>query len=400
MPKIKITSRWVESVEPATEYPQVDYFDTKPPGFGLRVTRTGRKTWFCMYRQNGRLRRLTLGTYPTLTLADARDLAKQHLSAVVLGSDPAAEKKADRLAETFGELAILYLEKYAKVKKRSWKEDERIIEHDLLPKWKTTKAKNIRRRDVVALLDEIVARGAPIQANRVLALVRKIYNWAIGRDLLESNPCWQLKAPGKEKQRERVLSPDELGKVWNAFNDLDLLVGSIFKLRLLTAQRGDEIDSMRWEDLDLTDGWWTIPSHSAKNGLSHRVPLSGMALNILKNIKDQSGNEPWVFPSPTRKNQHIANIQKAVERIRKLTGVDFTARDLRRTAASHMTSIGIPRLVVSKILNHVESGVTRVYDRHSYDIEKRQALNKWTNHVVAIVSRNINNIVPLRQQSG
>ena len=355
MPTANFTTRWVEAVKP-TDATQVDYFDGRTTGFGLRVSRTGRKSWFCMYRQGGRLRRLTIGTYPELTLADAREQAKGALHEAARGADPAAEKKAERLAETFGELAHAYLEKYATVRKRSWRQDARCIKRELLPRWRNRKARDIKRRDVIALLDTIAERGAPIQANRVLALVRKIFNWGISRDIVESNPCAQVKGPGKEQQRERVLSETELRAIWLAFDKLDPIIGAMFKLRLLTAQRGGEVESMRWEDLDLVNGWWTIPGHVAKNGRSHRVPLSSPALWVLEDLQRHTSDSIWVFPSPTRRNQHISNVQKAAERVRGLSDTSFVLHDMRRTAASLMTGMGISRLVVAKVLNHVESG--------------------------------------------
>lgn len=396
MPTINVmTATWVNAVKLDPSQPlQVDYFERKTPGFGLRVSREGRKSWFVMYRHGGRKRRLTLGTYPALSLADARAKAKSNIHTVSDGQDPAAQKKADRLAETFAELAGAYLEKHAKVHKRSWQEDERLIKRELLPEWRTIKAKDISRRDVIELLDKVLERGAPIQANRLLALIRKIYNWAIGRDIVNFNPCTQVKAPGKEQQRQRVLNTDEIVKIWNAFDKLDVIIGSMFKLRLLTAQRGGEIESMRWEDLDLPAGWWTIPADKAKNGLTHRVPLSRLALDLLNTLSEhRQKDNPWVFPSPSRKGQHIANVNKAAQRVCDESGVSFVLHDLRRTAATKMTSNGISRLVVSKILNHVEQGVTKVYDRHSYDEEKRDAINKWTNFLIKIISGGQNNVI-------
>ena len=391
MPTIDdMKATWVKAAKLDSSQPlQVDYFDSKIPGFGLRISQEGRKSWFVMYRHGGRKRRLTLGTYPSLSLADARDKARSVIHAVDGGHDPAAQKKADRLAETFAELASAYLEKHSKIHKRSWKEDERLIKRELLPEWRTIKAKDITRRDVIEMLDKVLERGAPIQANRLLALIRKIYNWAIGRDIVNFNPCTQVKAPGKEQQRQRVLNTDEIIKIWNAFDNQDVIIGSMFKLRLLTAQRGGEIESMRWEDLDLSAGWWTIPADKAKNGLTHRVPLSQFALHLLDVLSEHRQNDnPWVFPSPSRKGQHIANVNKAAQRVRSESGVKFVLHDLRRTAASNMTSNGISRLVVSKILNHIEPGVTKVYDRHGYDEEKQIALDRWANILDTTISTN------------
>ena len=139
--------------------------------------------------------------------------------------------------------------------------------------------------------------------------------------------------------------------------------------------------------MDLDSGWWTIPADRAKNGLAHRVPLSPPALKVLKELKVTADDEPpWVFPSTRKTGPHISHAQKAIERIVKRSAVSFRGHDLRRTAASLMVGAGVPRLVVSKILNHVETGVTAVYDRHSYDAEKRAALDFWGKRVQAIIA--------------
>ncbi len=146
-----------------------------------------------------------------------------------------------------------------KLHKRSWREDERLLRREILPRWRNRKARDIKRRDVLELLDTIVERGAPIQANRVLALVRKMFNWGISRDILQANPCAQVKPPAKEQPRQRVLTEAEIRAVWVAFEQLGPVLGSVFKLRILTAQRGGEIQSMRWSDIELSTSWWTIP---------------------------------------------------------------------------------------------------------------------------------------------
>jgi len=386
MPQKTFTAQWLERL-PLPEA-RTEFFDQKVTGLGLRVNLTGLKSWFFMYRAKGdpRKRRLTLGRYPAITLADAREAARQAAVAVDCGEDPGADKQALKAAHTFSELADEYLEKFAKRNKRSWREDERMLRRDILPAWGRRKVHDIARRDVIALLDGIVDRGAPIQANRTLALVRKIFNWAIGRDIVEHNPCLQVKPPQREHQRDRVLTQDEIRALWCAFNEQGPSIGAMFKLRLMTAQRGGEVASMTWRDIDLDNGWWTIPAERSKNRRSHRVPLTAPASALLTELRDHSGDSDWVFPSPTRSGRHIKNVQKAAQRVREASGVtDFVLHDLRRTAASHMTSIGISRLVVSKILNHVEQGITRVYDRYSYDGEKKQALDEWGDHLMKIV---------------
>ena len=379
MPVKNLTAQWVAKA-PAPPAGRVDYFDQRVTGLGLRLSPTGGKSWFVMYRVKGdpKKRRLTLDSYPALTLADARQRAQEVLLAASRGQDPGAEKQELLSAATFAAMAAEYLEKHAKRKKRSWREDARVIDRELIPEWGRRKVHDIRRSDVLSLLDAIVDRGSPIQANRTLALVRKIFNWGIGRGIVEHNPCLQIERPSSEHQRQRVLSEDDIRALWRAFDSLGSIMGSMFKLRLLTAQRGGEVQSMRWQDIDIDNASWTIPPEQSKNGLAHFVPLSESAVGLLRDLRELGGEGDWVFPSRARPQQHIDNVQKAASRVRADSGVtDFVLHDLRRTAATYMTGIGTSRLVVAKILNHVEQGVTQVYDRHSYDLEKRQALDAW-----------------------
>jgi len=390
MPTIRFKARTLEALR-KTPNAQVDYFDASLPGFYLRISPGGRKTFGVMYRHAGRLRRMTFGTFPPLKLADARERAMEELRKAARGEDPATQKAQDREADNFEALAEDYLNRYAKLKKKSWKEDERIINNKLNPVIGNITAKCVTRAQIRELLDGFAAK-APIEANRTLATARKIYNWAISQDLVESNPCHGISAPGVEHQRDRVLSEDEIKKLWKEFEKEQLQIGATFKLRLLTAQRGGEVFSVEWKELDLENAWWTIPGEKSKNGLAHRVPLSPEAIRIFKDLREKQlrsktrKHSSWAFPA-RRGRGHLTTAQKAVERIRERTGCkDFTAHDLRRTAASMMTGMGIPRLTVSKILNHVEPGVTAVYDRHSYDKEKREALEAWSRRLQLMVS--------------
>jgi integrase len=357
-----------------------------------------------MYRYNGRLRRHTFAKVAELDLADARKTARKKLNSVDDGHDPAADKAAARNVQTFAELADEYLERHAKPLKKSWRQDERMIKQELLPRWKHVRPADIRWPDVRALIESIVDRGAPIHSNRMLALVRKMFNFAIGREWVEQNPCNQVKRMGKEVSRDRVLNDDEIRMVWAALDAEEPPIQAVFRLRLMTGQRGGEVLHMRWDDLDPKEGWWSMPASGVKNGRPHRVFLTEEPVTILTELKAwyeqriveinvgraKKGLEPktmseWVFPSP-RAEEPVAWIQKAAQRIREASGVEFRPHDLRRTAASRMTSTGTPRLVVSKILNHVEQGVTAVYDRHSYDAEKRKALNAWGRQLLRILA--------------
>jgi integrase len=384
MPKVNLTHRSIQALVHEGEW-MVDYMDESLSGFGVRLHPNGRKTFFVRYRLEGR-KRLTLGVYPAMSLADARSKAKDVLGRVARGEDPQQEKRVDKEAVTFGELAAEYLEKHAKLKKRSWKEDQRILGKDLLPSWRRKKAGKISRREVGELLDEVVARGAPIMANRVKALISKIYAFGMSRDLVDHNPCYAVPMPAKAKQRDRVLSEDEIRAVWHAMNAEELVMGATFKMRLLTAQRGIEVLTMRWEQVD--GDWWTIPAEVAKNGRSQRVPLVAQTMVLLDELREVTGDSEWVFASPRKPGARITAVQKAAARIARRAEVDFTPHDLRRTAATSMASLGVDRLVIQKILNHVDSGVTAIYDRHSYDAEKREALERWGEKVEAILTGN------------
>jgi integrase len=405
MPKTKFTNRSVKSIECPPPIKQIDHWDATIERFGLRVSWTGKKTWVIFYRHNHRARRMTLGAYPAMSLADARERARKALNAVDDGRDPALERADAANAKTFADLCKDYMERHAIPKKKTWKEDQRIIDRDLLPPWKHYTPAEIKRGDVRAVVESVADRGAPVHANRVLALIRKIFNFAIPREWVEFNPCQGVERPGREQARDRVLSAEEIRKFWAATEVESPPIRDAFRLRLLTAQRGGEVLHMRWQDIDLDAGWWTIPAAFSKNGLSHRVPLNAQAVDLLKALQawqakrlvevndgrakkhvDAKKPSDWVFPSRWYEEASLAWTRKATKRIREASGVEFRPHDLRRTAASLMTGSGTSRVVVQKILNHVETGVTAVYDRHSYDHEKRAALQAWGRQVKRILS--------------
>jgi integrase len=396
MPSIKFTAAKIKFLEPVPEK-QVDYFDEDLAGFFVRVSPRGRKSFGVMYRVKGRFRRLTIGTYPLLSLADARAKALEALREAKLGRDPAEEKQQERTAPTFESVALEYLEKHAKPKKKSWKEDERIINRYLLPEFGNQHAADITRRAVREYLERKAAANAPIMANQIRAIMRKIYNWAISADIVENNPVFLVPAPAKARARERVLTDDELRRIWEMVEadtkDADAahrkhrtLTAGMIKLRILTAQRGGEIVALEWSELDMSAGWWTIPAEKSKNGLSHRVPLSSMALDVICEMKAAAGDTCTKFVFPDFKGDfHVRAPQKGLQRIQKATGIDFVGHDFRRTTSSKMTGMGIPRLTVAKILNHAQAGNTKIYDRHSYDAEKRDALELWAKRLAEIV---------------
>lgn len=384
MPTKRLTETTIKALKPSDK--RVDYFDTKDWKFAVRVFPSGAKTFFVFYRHHGRMRRYSIGSANLLKVDEARKQAKRVLAQVELGRDPASEKQEVKMAESFAELADAYLEQHAKRKKRSWREDERVINNELLPAWRNKKAKDIRPVDVSTLLERIVARGAPIMANRTLEIVRKMFGWGYKKSLVDSNPCARLDKPSEEHIRERVLNDDEIRPIWRAI-DGDSWVAEILRLTLMLGQRPGEVANMRWEDINLEKRTWTIGGADYKNKRPHVVPLSEMALRKLKEIKESYGGSLWVFPSPHASKGPVVNYDKCMARLRKTADIDhWTAHDLRTTATTKMAEIGVPSFEVDRVLGHKLPGVIKHYNMYDYFPQKKRALDKWADELERIVS--------------
>lgn len=382
MATVNLTDATVRSLD--TDKTQETWWDEKLTGFGVRVSgKTGRKSFVLRYRANGKRRRVTLGTYPELSLADARQKAKAIKYDVATGGDPVAEREVEGGEATFGELAELYLDRYAdrKLTEGVAGQYRRMIERDLNPAWKDEKLESIGRAEIHDVLDSIVDRGAPIMANRTRTAISSMFEFAKDRGLADTNPAKAVRPPADENERDRVLTETEIRSVWKALEPERIWTAAIFKLRLLTAQRGTEIRRMRREDVD--GRWWTLRAEETKANRRHRIYLSDQAADVLSRLPH---DDRWMIPSPV--GGHLSQRDKALRRIRDRTDFYWQARDLRRTAATHMRRMGVSRLHVAKILNHRVPGVTGVYDQSSYDDEKREALEAWGDRVEAIVGGN------------
>jgi integrase len=357
-----------------------------PDGLGLRVRPSGVRSWIYAYHLNGRFRWMTLGRYPEMTVAaahTAHDTAMRNRGA---GVDPAtlavAANIADRAAPTVAELADQFIELYSKPRKKSAFEDERLLRVEVLPHLGTVKAANVRRRDVMALLDGIVARGAGVTANRVLAVLRKAYNWGITRELVEFSPCAQVPRPAKEHERERFLSADELKRFLVGMDQPGLFeftktTKHALRFQLATGARPGETAGATWQEFDLQAGVWTMPAERTKTHHAHTVPLSQFARQVLREVRLL--NPLSIYPFPGRKGPMLpATMSAAINGNLAALGLErFTPHDLRRSCATHLASLGHSRVVISRILGHALPGVTRIYDRHAYAEEMRAALDEW-----------------------
>jgi integrase len=382
MPTIKLTAKKLEKLRATGT--QTDYFDqgAHVPGFGIRVSAAGRRVWFLLYRVNGKLKRHTIGTNPPMGLEAARTAARRQLLGVQVDeADPQAAKKARRSADTFDALAQRFIEDYAKPHKATWNEDARQIRTMCLPRWKGKAAVDITRADVRELLRDVAKKRGGVTANRLRALISKLFRWSVSQDYLPANPASDLPKLAKETGRERVLGEDEIREFWQRANDVENPAIALWlKLRLLTGQRGETLLKMKWVDVDIDKVCvWEVPAADMKARNAHVVPLSSSVCELLKTAKDTHQKLPtYVLDGGRARRLRLG--------VTDLVGLeDFQPRDLRRTCATGMARCGTQRFVVSRVLGHVDRSVTGIYDRFEYLNEKRVALDAWARRVSQIL---------------
>jgi integrase len=365
-------------------------------GLIVVVYPSGARSYTLRYRQDGILKRIRLDAS---TLPAARAEWQLHREAIQSGKDPSeavrlsrVEKRLERDAHrkelTVEQLAQDYVSRYAKKRKKSWRADELILLGKIIPKWGDVKAKEITRRDVVHLLDRIAER-TPTHANRILAVLRKMYNWAIERGELDASPCDRVKRPGIEKRRDRVLTHDEIRAFWNGVRKTDMPAPTqaALKLQLVTGQRIGEIIGATRSEFDWKNSDWLIPAKRTKNGHEHLVPLSPLAVELIEGLE---GAGETLFPTRGKSKASVLRVDVVTHQlaaaIKQLDMEHFTSHDLRRTAATGLTSLKTLRVVMDAILNHKDRTTGAVYDRHHYYDEKRAALEAWATKISDIVS--------------
>jgi integrase len=389
--RIKFTDRSLKAIKPPLKPKQLDYFDDSLPGFALRVSYNGRKSWIVLYRCNGVKGRLTLGRFDVVPMADARERAREALKAAGKGNDPTADKRRDREAPSFKEVVDRYIEEYAKPNKRTWQKDKRLLERNLMPGLGRRKAHLIGRTDLRAELNKIKSRPAPVEANRTFEVVRRLFNWAVEEEIVTESPAANLPKPAEESPRERSLTADELQALWLALDGASPTVRSVFRLMLLSAQRRNEVSRMRWADLDRREGWWNIPGELTKTKRPYRVPLTPAMLAIIEEMERLKLDPEWVFsrsegggPIPE------TNVTRPFRKLIRDAGIaHFMPHDLLHTVTSHMTAMGISQFDVGKVRHHTSNDsktITSRYDHYTYDREKRRALDLWNTRLLQIVA--------------
>ena len=410
--KIVFTDTMIKKLKPESS----EYRKSEGNGFTIRIMPSGFKSWLYLYAVDGRRRCLNLGQYPEVTLEAARGKFEAAYKAVKNGIDPMAvaeqAKEERRIAPSVTELFEDYMKRHAKLNKRksSWTEDQRLFKANIEPVWGKRKAADIKKRDCVALLDDYTDRPALCQ--NILSLMRKVYNFAIEKDVLESSPFIGVRSPVKVAARARVLSEEEVRELWtNALPNAAMSeeVKRIIKLLLLTGQRVGEVCGMA--EGEVNGKWWTIPEERSKSKVVQRVYLTDTALKIMGKplngyyfcspaVKYDKNNKPiythiknnavalalrrnFKEYSPRRSNSFKDKLNNIYNG--KIEIAQFTPHDLRRTVSTFIAMLGISDEINDAVLGHKKIGIVKVYNRHKYDKEKESALKDIEAMILRII---------------
>jgi integrase len=370
----RLTDAFVRSLKPREK--RYDVYDAQLAGFGIRVSPLGTKSWIVLSRNNQRKTRVTLGRYPQMSLNTARQRALVTLNAMAQG-----EYKRTNSFELFSDaLQEWYLRDQSTNK--SFAQVEKTIALHVEPYLKNFKIREIEKRDLLKIIDR-VGRKAPTQANRVLSFVKRFFTWCVSRDLLDVSPANGIAKFKTEQGRDRVLSPIELERVYQACDQLEYPFGPLYKILLLTGQRLNEVAGMSWTEVDFDNAIWTIPSERAKNKSSHLVHLSKPVLKELNALYEFSSSD-LVFT--TTGSTPVSGFSKSKRKLDHLSGVtNWRLHDLRRSFATVTTeTLGFEPPVVDRILNHVSGsvqGIAAVYQRGEYLKKRKEVLEGWANYL-------------------
>jgi integrase len=429
MPK-PLTDLQIRALKPPAKRVELPFGD----GLFLLHSPTGAKSWALRYRRFDKPQKLTLGRYmsPTdmlpdaaaaeprvggvLSLTGARLLVQRARRALEQGVDPAAllqgtsaKSKPREVEAAFKEFVRLHVLPHNRAS--SAKEAVRLFDKKVKPHWKGRSLDSIRRRDVLDLLGHVRDDGAPVTANRVLALVRKFFNWCVEQEFLETSPANNVRQPTAETSRDRFLSDDEISLVWRASGGILPPFRQLIRLLILTGQRRGEVASMLWSEISADQLLWSLPKAKTKNGRAHIVPLSEAAQSEILSLPKLAGSPDYVFTTGAKGGgdllSPVSGFSKVKARLDELVlaqlrldleanGLDpkeakplppWRLHDLRRTVATGMQKMKVDLRVIEKVINHISgssSGIVAVYQVYDYEEERREALDKWAAHVLAV----------------
>lgn len=403
---VKFTDSAVSSWKPREK--QFEMWELSGKGFGLRISPGGTKNFIFIYRFHGRQRRMSLGTYPETSLAQAHVLHAEARFKLQEGIDPATEKRATPLvnsqAVTFQELAELYIEEHSKLEKKTWKEDSRKLNF-LLPAFGARAATEIQPVELSDFVQKIKREaqtkgGTGKIAADFLNLVSRIYKHAIQRGRATENPCRDLAIPVKSGVRKRYMNGEEIGIFWNKLQHTTMMKQTqlIFKLLLCTGQRKSDVLQIEKADLNLKTHWWNIPQSKTKNGEPHKVHLNDLALKIIRAALELSGSSNWLFPGDgSTGHQTPRCLNRALNNVQSAFGFEeeLQPHDLRRSVATHLSKDKrVGRFITNRILNHKDVdalqnlAVMEHYDGNEYLEEIQAALEVWNELLEGYINKN------------
>lgn len=387
----KLTTKAVEAAKAGPARREIA--DDVARGLYLVIQPSGAKSWAVRYRVNGRPVKETIGPLSAIGLAEAREMARERLALVARGIDPRAEREAKRQAaaeakkNTVAAVADDFVQLYCMRHNRGWRQQQRVLQRHVLPRLGDMPINAVRRRDVARMVDEL---GHMPQAARVaLAAVRKLFAWAMEREIIEANPAAGIKA-ARVQRRDRVLSDAELRRVWLAADAAGYPFGAYVQLLILTGCRRNEIAAATWADID--GAVFTIAAERFKTGRPHVVPLSRLAQQILASVPRIEG-VAHVFAG--RGDVPLSGFGKRKAALTAAATVEFALHDLRRTVRTGLSRLRVPFEVAERVLGHVQGGVAAHYDHHAYLDEKRTALEAWARHVESLIRPAPANVVAL-----
>ena len=412
MAKRNLTDRTLKSLKPTKPGTHEDVWDLGFPGFGVRVSDTGRRTFVLTARYPGSNNptRRALGVYDKTSLEGAREKAREWLKLIARGIDPETAEEAARQAElrkienTFGVVCEEFFKRHLS-KTRQARRAELDIRREFVSRWADRPITEITRRDVLAVIDASVDRDNPYQAHNLLGYIRRIFNWAIARDVygLESSPCDRMRPKeiiGAKKVRTRVLNNDELRALWRASEAMGYPYGPLFQMLALTGQRKSEVAEARWSEFDLDKKLWEIPAERMKADAGHAVPLSDEAMKVLQSLPRFTKGD-FLFSASYGVRPVVGGFGKAKlaldarmrGELRQLP--PFVIHDIRRTMRTGLSSLPVPDLIRELVIAHTKPGLHKVCDQHAYLDEKRHALDLWAKRLRDIIEPPPANVVEL-----
>jgi len=377
MPTAHLTDISVRSIQPPPQG-QATHWDEALPGFGLRISQGGTKSFVLVH---GRSRqRVTIGRYPVITLSQARARAKELLAEHTLGKHQAPTLKFEEALTLF---STTHCDKNNKA--RTAKETKRLLNKHFLPKLRHEHLESISTHTVAGIVDKLL--DTPSEANHAFAAIRLFCRWAARRKYIAHSPCESLQAPTRPVARDRVLTDQELKKVFAAARAENSTFGLIVQLLILTGQRCSEVAGLRSEFIASKERTITLPASLTKNKRQHAFPFGKMTEAVLKNAQPENG---YLFPARGKETPFNGWSKSKAAFDMKCPIDPWTLHDLRRTFATKLASLGAPVNVTEKILNHVSGttgGIVAVYQRHAYMNEMKDAVREWEKHLAAICRR-------------